>query len=130
MMNLWTNNLTSILENYWWIGILVVAAIVLTILGVLKSKPKGRTQEAVADEHILDYIQCFGGMQNIQAAELGGRRLKIKCYQIELLDIDRFKLLGATGIFISGSVVKMVLPYNMQKLVDYINDKKLEDKND
>ena len=122
-------NLSTWLQDYFWL-IIIVAVVLIAIATYLiyHRKPKKIKQIPVEDEKIQSFVECYGGLENIDFIELDGRRLKLQLNQIDLVDIERFKSLGATGIFISGNQVKMVLPYDMQKLVDYILFKKMEGK--
>lgn len=108
--------------NIWWLGILFVLLIVVVLLFRLNKKPKKTIRNEVNDESLNHYIDAYGGIDNIKQADLDGRRLKVSIKKLETLDLDAFKSLGATGIFISGHNIKMVLPYDMQKLVNKIND--------
>ena len=122
-------NLSTWLQDYFWL--IIIVAVVLTAIitySIYHRKPKKMKQIPVEDEKIQAFIECYGGLDNIDSIELDGRRLKLQLNHVDLVDIDRFKSLGATGIFISGNQVKMVLPYDMQKLVDYILFKKMEGK--
>lgn len=128
MMDFFTGDLVSwFSENYWAVGgLFFVIGAVLAYL--FSSKPKKKTQQPIEDEKIIAFIESYGGMENIKVVELDGRRLKLQLNQIDLLDLERFKSLGATGIFITGNQVKMVLPYDMNKLVDYIKFHQMEEK--
>jgi len=116
-------NITTWLKyNFWWILILLVLLLVLFGYIRLQRKPKIVKPKSVEDDQILSIIESYGGINNIKAAFLDGKRLKVELKSLDLLDIERFESYGASGIFISGNHIKMVLPYDMQKLVDKINN--------
>lgn len=129
MIHLLTFNLLNIWTDYYWAFAIAFGVLMLLVFLLIKRKPvKKIVQTPVEDEKIGAFVECYGGINNIEQIELDGRRLKLQLENIGLVDIERFKSLGATGIFISGSQIKMVLPYDMQRLVDYIKFNKMEGK--
>ena len=108
--------------NFWWLLIVLVLIIVTISFIRLQKKPKKVVSKPIEDEQMISFIECYGGFNNIRNASLDGRRLKVELIKIDNMDVERFKTLGATGIFISGNNVKMVLPYDMKKLVEKINE--------
>lgn len=129
MDNLLTGNLSSWLQTYFWVLIIVAVVLVAVIVYfIYHRKPKQNVQVLLEDEKIDEFIECYGTMKNINNAELDGRRLKLTLKDIKKVNLERFNTLGATGIFITGNQIKMVLPYDMQKLVDYIKFNQSEGK--
>jgi PTS system D-glucosamine-specific IIC component len=108
--------------NVWWLFIVLVLLVCVILFFRLNNKPKKVNIAQVDDESINDYIKAYGGISNIKKAELDGRRLKVSVIKVDAIDLDELKSLGATGIFITGQNIKMVLPYDMQKLVDKMNE--------
>jgi len=86
-------------------------------------KPKGK-EEVEGIDHFEKVVENLGGIVNIVTASLDGSRVKFQIKDIEVTKLDAFKEIGATGVFISGNNVKMVLPFNAQTLVDKINSDK------
>lgn len=124
MILIMTNIFTWLKYNFWWLLILLVLIIVVIALIRLLNYQKVTEKLPVEDETINDFIDCYGGIKNINKAELEGSRLKVNLNDINKANIDKFKDLGATGIFISGNNIKMVLPYDMSKLIQKINNDK------
>jgi phosphotransferase system IIB component len=118
----YTGDITTLFNQYWWVLILILIIALVLFFTFKPSKPKKRIIQPIEDEKIIEFIRCYGGLDNIENAELDGKRLKIKIKDMEKVDIEEFKSLGATGIFITGQTVKMVLPYDMEKLVNKINE--------
>lgn len=118
----YTGDITTLFNQYWWILILILIIGLVLFFTFKPAKPKNRVIQPIKDEKIIEFISCYGGLDNIESAELDGKRLKIKIKDIEKVDIEEFKSLGATGIFITGQTIKMVLPYDMEKLVNKINE--------
>jgi phosphotransferase system IIB component len=108
--------------NFWWLLIVFVLLLCAYLIFRLQKKPVRVISKPIEDELIDEFIDCYGGMKNINHADIDGRRLKVNLVNVKAVDIERFKMLGATGIFISGDNIKMVLPYDMNKLVQKINE--------
>jgi phosphotransferase system IIB component len=102
-------------ENFWWPVILfVVAVIIIVRIALLKPQKKGKVDGTYLIDEIL---RNLGGIENLTDINLDGSRLKFSLKEIELANLQAFKEIGATGVFISGKNVKMVLPYNMENIV-------------
>ena len=108
--------------NYWWPVILFVIGL-FVILRILLIKPKGK-EEVEEKDHFEEVVKNLGGLLNIVTASRDGSRVKFQIKDIDITNLDAFKEMGATGVFISGNNVKMVLPFNAQTLVDKINSYK------
>jgi len=108
--------------NFWWPVILFVIGI-FVIVRIVTIKPKGK-EEVEGIDHFEKVVENLGGIVNIVTASLDGSRVKFQIKDIEVTKLDAFKEIGATGVFISGNNVKMVLPFNAQTLVDKINSDK------
>ncbi|QWC00471.1 hypothetical protein KHQ88_02560 [Mycoplasmatota bacterium] len=108
--------------NFWWLLIVFVLLFVLYLVIRLQKQPSKKVEKPVEDEKIDEFIKCYGGIKNIKQASIDGRRLKVSLVNVDNADLEQFKSLGATGIFISGNNIKMVLPYDMNKLVNKINE--------
>jgi phosphotransferase system IIB component len=106
-------------ENYWWPVILfLVAIIVIVKIMLMQPKTKSSKDGLVYTEDIIKYL---GQLDNIVKASIDGSRVKFQVREIEVVNLEGFKEIGATGIFISGTNVKMVLPFDAQEIVDKIN---------
>lgn len=102
-------------ENFWWPVILfIVAVIIIVRIALLKPQKKGEVDGTYLIDEIL---RNLGGIENLTDINLDGSRLKFSLKEIELANLQAFKEIGATGVFISGKNVKMVLPYNMENIV-------------
>ena len=109
----WLNN------NYWWPVLLFVVSMVI-IVRIIMMRPKQKKAVDV-NQYYDEVVQYLGGIANITSAALDGSRVKFQIQEIEQANLDGFKALGATGVFISGRNVKMVLPFDAKDLVDKIN---------
>jgi phosphotransferase system IIB component len=106
-------------ENYWWPVILFLVALVV-IVKLVVMQPKVKKQVTTVDKSEV-VIAFLGGIANINKASLDGNRIKFQVKDIDIVKLEGFKDLGASGIFISGNNVKMVLPFSAQMTVDKIN---------
>lgn len=106
-------------ENYWWPVILFLVALVV-IIKLVVMQPKVKKQVTTVDKSEV-VIEFLGGIANINKASLDGNRIKFQVKDIDIVRLEGFKELGASGIFVSGNNVKMVLPFSAQMTVDKIN---------
>jgi phosphotransferase system IIB component len=109
----WLNN------NYWWPVVLFLVSLII-IVKIMLLQPRKKA-DIDSREYKDEVINNLGGIDNIILASLDGSRVKFQIKEIELANLEAFKTMGATGIFISGKNVKMVLPFNAKELVDSIN---------
>lgn len=129
MTNLFMGDLSTWFQDFFWLIIIGgLILVVILIYFIYRQAPKKMTQTPIEDEQINAFIECYGGIENIQKAELDGRRMKCRLNDVGKVDIETLKTLGASGIFITGNQIKMVLPYDMQKLVHFIESKNMEGK--
>ena len=110
-----------LLDQFWWLFILVIVILCLLLIIRIRLKPKKQLIQVIDSEQVAEFIKLYGGIENIEHAEVDGKRLKIKVIDIEKVELEQFKRLGASGIFISGNHIKMVLDYDMEQLVNQIN---------
>ncbi|MDT8337212.1 MAG: hypothetical protein RQ856_05215 [Candidatus Izemoplasmatales bacterium] len=109
----WLNN------NYWWPVVLFLVSLII-IVKIMLLQPKKKV-DVDSSEYKDEVINNLGGIENIISASLDGSRVKFQIKEIELANLEAFKAMGATGVFISGKNVKMVLPFNAKELVANIN---------
>jgi len=106
-------------DNYWWPVILcvLIVAVAFYIIFFYKPKPKDLT---ISDAEIETIIQLFGGKDNIVEITKEGARFTFTLKNVESCNLEGVKKLGATGIFISGSNVKLIFPFNADRLIEII----------
>lgn len=108
--------------NFWWLLIVFVLLLSVYLLFRLQKRSVTVKPKPLEDDKIDEFIRSYGGIENITQADIEGKRLKVNLVEVKAADIERFKSLGATGVFISGNTIKMVLPYDSNKLVKKINE--------
>ena len=91
------------------IAILCVFAIVKTIR-IKKKEAKAR--EESAGEEVIDidqrkiFYDAYGGEENVLEVSLEMSRITVKVADLEKVDAERLKELGATGVLIVSDMVK------------------------
>ncbi len=104
-------------DNYWWPVILCVLIIAVAFYFIFFYKPKTKELE-VSQETLDTVILLFGGMDNITNVSKEGTRFTFSLKKVEACNMEGIKKLGATGVFISGSNVKLIFPFKADKLID------------
>lgn len=107
-------------DNYWWPVILCVLIIAVGFYFIYFYKPKLK-DSTLSEEEIRAIINLFGGKDNIANISKNGSRFKFELKNVEACDLEGIKALGCTGVFISGSQVKLIFPFNADVLIDESN---------
>ncbi len=106
-------------KNFWWPVILCVLIIGVAFYFIYFYKPKVK-ELLVSDEEIETIILLFGGKENITDISKEGSRFTFVLKKVEACNLEGIKKLGATGVFISGSNVKLIFPFNADRLIETI----------
>lgn len=87
------------------IAILIILALVLRIKN---SKLRGKKieEEEVSDAFKDDFHLAFGGKENISKVEIERNKVKVFCNDIEKINTDKLKELGAENVLIIGNEVR------------------------
>ena len=107
-------------DNYWWPVILCALIIAVGFYYIYFYNPKTKTAELNREE-ILAVMNLFGGMDNIKNITKSGSRFKFDVKKVEACNLEGMKDLGCTGIFISGTQVKLIFPFNVDILLEKFN---------
>lgn len=103
------------------IGLFVIISF-LVILFHSHNKKQNPSKIPVIDQSSIDeIINYLGGINNIISASIDGARISIKVKSSSLCQLDKIKAIGALGIFVAGTTIKMMLPYDSQNLIHQIN---------
>lgn len=103
------------------IGLFVIISF-LVILFHSHNKKQNPSKIPVIDQSSIDeIINYLGGINNIISASIDGARISIKVKSSSLCQLDKIKAIGALGIFVTGTTIKMMLPYDSQNLIHQIN---------
>jgi phosphotransferase system IIB component len=104
-------------DNYWWPVILCVLIIAVGLYFIYFYRPKTKTAELNSDE-IITIMNLFGGRDNIENITKSGSRYKFDVKKVEKCNLEGMKDLGCTGIFVSGTQVKLIFPFSADELLD------------
>ncbi len=119
MRFLWDSGPTTYLDwlndNFWWPVILCVLIIVIGVYFIYFYKPKVKTAP-LSDEEVNLIIGLFGGKDNIKEVSNSGSRFRFVLHEVEKCNLDGIKDLGCTGIFVSGNQVKLIFPFDAERL--------------
>ena len=116
-------NILAISSYYIYIGIAIgVVALFFIILSIYNSKKRPKkTLILIDDKTINDMILHLGGIGNIVQASKDGARLSFKVRSTSKCNLTVIKESGALGIFVTGTTIKMMFPYDATPLIQYIN---------
>ncbi len=103
-------------DHYWWPVILCVLIIAIGFYFIYFYKPKPKNLP-MTEQEINNLIELFGGKDNIKAVSKEGSRFTFNLVKVEACNLESIKKLGATGVFISGSNVKLIFPFNADELI-------------
>lgn len=104
-------------DNYWWPVILCVLIIGAGFYFIFFYKPKTKLPE-LSSEEVLVIYNLFGGRDNIVNISKIGKRFTFELKKIELCKLEEIKDLGCTGVFVSGTQVKLIFPFDAEALVE------------
>jgi phosphotransferase system IIB component len=107
-------------NNYWWPVILCVIIVAVGFYFIYFYKPKSKVK-GLTDEEIRAIINLFGGVENIKEVKKDGSRFSYSLVSVEKCDLEGIKGLGATGIFVSGSTVKLIFPFDADVVMEKAN---------
>lgn len=106
-------------DNYWWPVILCVLIVAVAFYFIYLYRPKPKALVA-SDEEIDTIFQLLGGRENIEHISKEGSRFTFTLVKVESCNLEGIKKLGATGVFISGSNVKLIFPFDADRLLDIV----------
>lgn len=115
--------LLVISQFYLYIGIAIgVIALLLILIAIIKSKGNKKSIQTPIDQKSIDeFILHLGGINNILSASKDGARLSFKVRMMNQCNLNVVKASGALGIFVTGTTIKLMLPYDATPLILYIN---------
>lgn len=84
---------------------LIIVAIVIRIVKYNKLKKAALNKGADEDQRTL-FIEVYGGKDNIVNANYEMSRLTVEVHDLNLVNLNKLKELGASGVLVTGNVVK------------------------
>ena len=108
------------------LGVCIIPIAVLLILAIIfriknaKKKAKER-EKAKPDEGQAEiFLKAYGGKENIKEVELERSKIKVKVNDVELVDGEKLKELGATGVLLVGDEVRCSFGDNAENIYELI----------
>ena len=98
----------------------IIIALILVIISLVVIK-MSRKDFAI---EINKLIQCLGGKDNIIDSEVNMSRLKVTLKNMDIVDKEGIKSLGAKGIVEIDNQLKIIFGTNSKQLKKYIVDLK------
>ena len=103
------------------VGIVLVLSLVFLFIVLSNRKKKKTLTTSIDQTSINSVISYLGGTENIISASIEGARMSFRVKSTNHCQLDKIKTLGALGIFVTGTTIKMMLPYDAKELIYQIN---------
>ncbi|XMB72702.1 hypothetical protein RJI07_02050 [Mycoplasmatota bacterium WC30] len=104
-------------DNYWWPVILCVVIVAVGFYFIYFYKPKPKLKP-LSEEEVIVVKNLFGGKDNIEAISKDGKRFNFILKKVDECNLKGIKDLGCTGVFVSGSQVKLIFPFDADILLE------------
>ncbi|MDP3130481.1 MAG: hypothetical protein Q8N15_03990 [Bacillota bacterium] len=104
-------------EWIYIIGGIVFGFILLGVLLTLAFAKRKKRPAPIPEERIERIVPLLGGPGNIRKASSEGGRAAFTLIDLKKADLTGVQELGATGIFVAGTTVKALFPFDVENLV-------------
>ncbi|ERJ11538.1 PTS glucose-like transporter subunit IIB [Haloplasma contractile] len=95
---------------------IVFYSFVLVYLDKKYEKASLNKKMSINDEKVAQFMNALGGKDNVVDVSYELRRVKIELVDVEQINPDEIKELGATGMFISGNKLQAIIGENAEEL--------------
>lgn len=111
----WTkNNLILVI-----IAIVAVLLILILTIVLIKIKSKPKIKKITIDEVFIEtLLKGLGGKENIKELSIDNGRLKFNITNLKLLDKPSLDEVSQSGVFITGTFVKVLFKYDSKDIKD------------
>lgn len=113
-----------------YIGIIVGAIIILSIIFYLTCGLRSKREKSSKIEHVLvdelfisTLLNGLGGIENIKSVSLDNGRVKFNIIDLDLLNNDSIKTISSSGAFITGNNVKLLFKYDSLLIVETLKER-------
>ncbi len=110
--------------------IIIIASVVIALLLIivlfvlLKNKNKTKIKKIKIDEEFINTLYLgLGGKDNIKEVLVDNGRLKFNITNLKLLDKESLDKVSQSGVFITGSFVKILFKYDAKDIKRAIEGK-------
>jgi phosphotransferase system IIB component len=101
------------------LSISIVILLLLIIFIILKNK-----KNVVVDDDFMEMlINSLGGKDNIISYDKENQRVRFELKDIQTIDKDNLKLMSPRGVFITGSMIKLLFKYEAEDVILMLNKK-------
>ena len=110
---------------FLYIGIVVATIILIGLILFLTCGLRSKREKDLKKDHVVvdevfmnTLIEGIGQLANIQCISIDNGRLKFKVSDLDLVKADLLKELSASGVFITGSNVKLLFKYDSKVILN------------
>ena len=107
--------------DYWYYIVIALVLVLLISLLFAKKKTKKVVVKTMANEMMDLIINSLGGVNNIESISSIGSRASVLVKNIGNVSLESLNENGASGVFVSGKNVKMLLNYKVDDFIEYVN---------
>lgn len=101
-----------------------VLLLIIILCCVLKSKKKPKIKKINIDQEFIDTLYVgLGGKENIKEVLVDNGRLKFNITNLKLLDKESLDKVSQSGVFITGSFVKILFKYDAKDIKNALEGK-------
>lgn len=101
---------------YYLIGGIILLAVGLGVFFAILFAKKKTGLDPFPEAKIEDLILRLGGEENVVSATSEGGRVAFTLKNLKRADLEGIRALGATGIFVAGSRIKALFPFDVSGL--------------
>ena len=110
---------------FLYIGIVVATIILIGLILFLTCGLRSKREKDLKKDHVVvdevfmnTLVEGIGQLANIQCISIDNGRLKFKVSDLDLVKADLLKELSASGVFITGSNVKLLFKYDSKVILN------------
>ena len=110
---------------FLYIGIVVATISLIGLIFFLTCGLRSKREKDLKKEHVVvdevfmnTLIEGIGQLANIECISIDNGRLKFKVSDLDLVKADLLKDLSTSGVFITGSNVKLLFKYDSKVILE------------
>lgn len=109
-----TNQITIMIVSI--VAVLVILLLVISVTVILKKRKKKVKRVKIDNEFIETLFLGLGGKSNIKEILIDNGRLKFHIINLKLLNKEFLDKVSQSGVFITGSFVKLLFKYDAKDI--------------
>lgn len=101
------------------LGVIILLGLILYFTcGFRFKREKNKVEHVVVDEvFVLGLLEGLGGLENIKSVSIDNGRVKFSVSDLDLINGEGLKELSTSGVFITGSNVKLLFKYDSEVIL-------------